>query len=394
VTVTSDPPGLLLTVDGNPVTTPRSAYWDPGSSHTIGASTQTGLMGTQYLFTSWSQGGGGSQSVIAPSVPTTYTARFKAQFKLATWAWPGGSIAPAPAWYDSSAKVSVSATANPGYTFIGFSGDLSGFTTPRTLTIDEPKSVFASFVPTPAGAGPPSVSAVVNGGSFAPGIVDGSWFSVMGNNLSLTSRPWRGDEIQDGDLPLALDGVTVTVGGLPAALSYISPAQINGQVPATGKSGAVDVVVTTPLGKSSPVSADVRRNAPGLFMFTTRYPAALIARSDGGVDYLGPAGLFGAAQPTRPARPGEILLLYATGLGPTNPPVSPGSVLWFAAPTVDPVLVTIGGAKASVQFAGLAGAGLYQINVVVPSVAPGDQPLTLTANGISAQTGTFIAVGQ
>jgi uncharacterized protein (TIGR03437 family) len=217
--------------------------------------------------------------------------------------------------------------------------------------------------------------------------------SIMGSNLSLTSRSWRNDEIVEGVLPVTLDGVSLTVGGLPAAISYVSPGQINAQAPATGKTGLLDVVVTTPLGRST-VSANVKRNAPGLLTFTARYPAALIARADGNVDYLGPVALFGTALATRPAKPGETILLYATGLGPTNPAVPPGQVFSGAAATVDPVSVTIGGAKASVAYAGLVGAGLYQVNVAVPNVALGDQALALTINGATAQAGTFVAVGQ
>jgi uncharacterized protein (TIGR03437 family) len=154
------------------------------------------------------------------------------------------------------------------------------------------------------------------------------------------------------------------------------------------------VVVTTPLGSSAPVQADVRRNAPGLLLFTSKYPAALIARSDGGVDYLGPAGLFGTALTTRPAKPGETILLYATGLGPTDPAVPPGATFSGAAPTVDQVTVTIGGVKAPVAFAGLVGAGLYQINATVPNVGAGDERLALTVNGMAAQEGISVNVGR
>jgi uncharacterized protein (TIGR03437 family) len=244
---------------------------------------------------------------------------------------------------------------------------------------------------------PPAILAVVNGASFLPGIADGSWVSIVGTNLSATARPWQGGEIIGGKLPTSLDGVSVTIDGLPAALSYISPVQLNAQAPITGKTGPLNVVVSNSTATSSPVTADVRRDAPGLFVFTPgggKYPAALIARSDGGVDYLGPAGLFGSALTTRPARPGEILQLYATGLGPTNPPVEAGQVFSGGAWTVDSVTAAIGGVNAPVTFAGLVGAGLYQINVTVPDLSPGDQPVVVKANGASSQAGVFVAVGQ
>jgi uncharacterized protein (TIGR03437 family) len=177
---------------------------------------------------------------------------------------------------------------------------------------------------------------------------------------------------------------------------YVSPAQLNVQAPSTGKTASVSVVVTNSSGSSSPVTADVRRNAPGLFVFSPangKYPAALIARSDGGVDYLGPANLFGTALATRPAKPGEVILLYATGLGPTNPTVPAGQAFSGAAPTVDQVTVTIGGVKAALGFAGLTAAGLYQLNVTVPNVAAGNQPLAVRVNDVAAQADLLVAVG-
>jgi uncharacterized protein (TIGR03437 family) len=243
----------------------------------------------------------------------------------------------------------------------------------------------------------PSVGSVVSAASFLPGIVDGSWVSILGTNLSATTRSWRDDEIVDGRLPTTLDGVSVTIGGLPAAISYISPTQLNVQAPATGKTGPVIVVVNNNLATSPPVNADLRRNAPGLFVFSPgggKYPAALVVSSDGATAYLGPAGLFGTALATRPARPGEILVLYATGLGPTDPPVTPGLVFSGAARTTDPVAVTLGGMDAPVAFAGLVSPGLYQLNATVPNVAPGDQALLIKANGVSSQPGVFAAIGR
>ncbi|MBI3667817.1 MAG: hypothetical protein HY236_16570 [Acidobacteria bacterium] len=75
---------------------------------------------------------------------------------------------------------------------------------------------------------------------------------------------------------------------------------------------------------------------------------------------LGPPGLFGTAVTTRPAKPGDIIILCRTSFGPTNAPVPSGQVFSGAAPLTDPVIVTIGGVNATVQFAGISGAGLYQ----------------------------------
>lgn len=241
-----------------------------------------------------------------------------------------------------------------------------------------------------------SIASLVNGASFQPGIVDGSWISITGSNLSTTTRLWRPDDIVDGKLPTSLDGVSVTVDGLPAAVEYVSPTQLNVQAPMTGKTGPVNVVVSNSLGVSAPASTTVSRNLPGLFVFPPangKYAAAVIARSDGGMDYAGPDRLFGSELTTRPVIPGETLELYATGLGPTDPSVPAGQVFAGAAPLIDPVTVTIGGQPAAVGFCGLAGVGLYQLNVTVPALPRGDQEIVVTVDGVSSQPGVYAAVG-
>jgi len=189
----------------------------------------------------------------------------------------------------------------------------------------------------------PSITAVVNAASSLPGIADGSWVSIFGTNLSTTTRGWQSSDFVAGNLPTTLDGVSVAIGGLPAALSYISPTQLNVQAPLTGQTGPVSVVVTNN-SQSTATSAAVSRNAPGVFVFGpggNKYAAAIIWNSSGTYEYLGPAGLFGSALTTRPARPGDILEIYATGLGPTNPPVPAGAVFSGSAPLVDSATVTI-----------------------------------------------------
>jgi uncharacterized protein (TIGR03437 family) len=91
--------------------------------------------------------------------------------------------------------------------------------------------------------------------------------------------------------------------------------------------------------------------------------------------------------------PGEVIELYGTGFGPTAPAVDPSKVFSGAAPTSTPVSVTIGGQPAKVLFAGLSGAGLYQINVVVPTVAAGDQPVTASVNGVPVPQTAYVTVG-
>jgi uncharacterized protein (TIGR03437 family) len=258
----------------------------------------------------------------------------------------------------------------------------------------------ANYTLTPQSAGGgmrPTISSVVNGASFQTGIESGSWSTIFGSNLSTTTRIWNTDtEIINGMLPTSLDGVSVMVNNKPAAIYFISPTQINFQSPDDSSLGPVSVTVTNSNGTSDSAVAQLQRDAPGLFMFDPqgrKYVAALVANSDGTATFLGPPGLFGSSVTSRPAKAGEILELYGTGFGPTSPVVPSLQVFSGAAPDVDKVTITIGGITATVQFAGITGAGLYQLNVMVPTtISPGDQKIIATINSLRTPDGAFVTI--
>ena len=107
----------------------------------------------------------------------------------------------------------------------------------------------------------PAITSVVNSASFQAGLAAGAWITVFGTNLAMTTRSWRGDEITGGKLPSELDGVRVTVNGSPAAISYISPTQINLQAP--DLNGSAQLLVTTPQGSASASRARSGRSRAG-----------------------------------------------------------------------------------------------------------------------------------
>jgi uncharacterized protein (TIGR03437 family) len=112
----------------------------------------------------------------------------------------------------------------------------------------------------------------VNGATFQPGIVSGSWLTITGMNLATASRIWRSDEFLGDDfsqLPLAVDSVTVTIDGKPAPVYCISPTQLNVQAPTDSATGPVTVVVTHDGQSSAPVQANLESNAPGVFTYTS-----------------------------------------------------------------------------------------------------------------------------
>jgi uncharacterized protein (TIGR03437 family) len=233
---------------------------------------------------------------------------------------------------------------------------------------------------------------IISGASFQPGIVSGGWTTIRGTKLASTMRTWAAADFNGSNLPTSLDGVSVTINGRPAYVYYISPTQLNVLAPDDAATGQVSVVVTNALGVSNTVTAAKMALAPELFTASLQnvaYPAAT-----DGAEYIGPAGLYGSSLATRPARPGEYITLYATGLGPTNPPYLSGSLVSGALTLAGKLQVSIGGAAAPVQFAGLIGAGLYQINVQVPDTLPlANAPVVLDVNGTKSAAKVSLAIG-
>jgi uncharacterized protein (TIGR03437 family) len=233
----------------------------------------------------------------------------------------------------------------------------------------------------------PSISAVANAASFQPGISSGTWIALFGANLALTTRGWRNDEIVNGMLPTQLDGVSVTIDGKAAAVSFISPRQLNVQVPDDSVIGPVPVQVTAPQGTTS-ATAPMQQFSPGLFTFDGTYVAAQHA------DYsdVGKPNLLSGVT-TTPAQPGEVIILWGTGLGPSDPATPAGQLVTQAAPLANRATVLIGGEEADVQWAGISAAGLWQINVAVPGdLANGDATVVAEVGGVSTQSNALITI--
>jgi len=252
----------------------------------------------------------------------------------------------------------------------------------------------ANYTVTPRVEGPPPVitetNGVTNGASFAPGVVSGSWTTIFGTNLSPSTMDWSG-AILDGVLPTILDGVSVTIDGKPAFVYFISPTQLNVQAPdLEGKTGPVQVIVKAGGVESAPVSVNAAKELPGLFLFTQapkKYPA--VVRSDG--VFIGPAALFQGVT-TVPAKPGDTVLFFGTGFGPTNPAAPIGRTVSGAFPLVDSVTMRIGGVSVTPAFAGISGAGLYQFNVRIPELANGEHGIEMLINSVPIQSDVVLAV--
>lgn len=234
------------------------------------------------------------------------------------------------------------------------------------------------------GANAPRIASggVVNAASFQPGMAAGAWMSIFGSNLALNARNWTTRDFVGNRMPITLDGVQVFVGGVPAAIHFISPGQVNFQAPSGLAEGWVQVELRAPGGIDT-AFVYASREAPGFFQFD----------ASGNVAALHPDGVpvgssaTGAPYAGRPARPGVVLAIYGTGFGPTSPEVNPGEIFTGSAPLTFRSLlsVTIGGIAARIDYAGLTGAGLNQINVAVPNLPAGSYDIVATLDSSATQ---------
>ncbi|HEY1340496.1 MAG TPA: IPT/TIG domain-containing protein, partial [Bryobacteraceae bacterium] len=234
----------------------------------------------------------------------------------------------------------------------------------------------------------PVVTSVVNGASFTAGVAANTWVTIRGSNLSSQTDVWD-NAIIAGVLPTALDNVKVTIGGRPVYVEYVSLSQINVLTPPDLATGILQVVVTTPAGASAPFSVDSLAYMPAIFPWPAGQPVATHAD----FTWAAKAGTFQGAT-TIPAKPGEVIILWGTGMGPTQP-AAPAGVQVSGGPysTTSMPAVSLNLVPTTVYGAALAPgyAGLYQLAFQIPADwQDGDYPITGTIGGVPfASAGTI-----
>jgi uncharacterized protein (TIGR03437 family) len=190
---------------------------------------------------------------------------------------------------------------------------------------------------------------------------------------------------------MQLDGVSVSIGGKPAYIYTITPGQINVQAPDVG-SGTVQAIVTAPGGASAPFTTSSQLYSPAFFPWPGNQPVATH------VDYSIAAknGTFPGIT-TVPAKPGEVITLWGTGFGPTNPTVPAGQEPDVQAPpTQATVGVTLGGIAVPVLGSVLSSyAATYQIAIQIPaSITDGDYPIVAAVSGARSPGSVILSVRQ
>ena len=249
--------------------------------------------------------------------------------------------------------------------------------------------VTAYFAGSRTPASGPVIAGVANAEGGSRTIAPNTWVSVYGTNLAPAgdSRIWQGSDFVNDQMPTELDGVSATVNGKPAYVYYVSATQVNILTPPDAMSGPVQVAATNNGATSASFTAQEQALSPSFFAFNG---GPYVAAEHANGTPIGPATLYPGV--STPAKPGEIVVLYANGFGATNVPVASGSVTQSG--TLSPLpVIQIGGVAAAVQFAGLVVPGEFQFNLVVPpTLGNGDQPITATYGGATTQPGAFITI--
>ena len=260
---------------------------------------------------------------------------------------------------------------------------------PIVLEIGGKKSQAGLLAPVASG---PVLSAVTNSASGAKDIVSGSWISIYGRNLSATTRAWTEDDIHYDWLPTQLDGVNVAINNTAAVVAFVSPTQLNVLAPDGLPAGPLDLTIQNSLGWQK-TTVNVKPYAPGLFGLPAPSASYLVAMHTDW-SYVARAGQMPSNVAVRPAQPGETIIFYGTGFGPTDPQVSAYHRFSGSAPlsSTVPVRVQIGSVQAPVSYVGLVSNGLYQMNVTLPDLPDGDFEVIVTMGAEASPRGRYIPV--
>jgi uncharacterized protein (TIGR03437 family) len=229
-----------------------------------------------------------------------------------------------------------------------------------------------------------TAAGIVNGASFATGLAPNTIVSIFGTNLSWDTQVVTASDMSGDVMPTSLGNVEVYFEGWPAYLYFVSPLQINFLVPSSLLPGTFQFWVDRQGTRGPIVTVTLQNAAPAMF----QYPAgtAIATHVDGSL-------VSGNA----PATAGEIVTLWATGLGNTIPEledgVLPDDIQWLS--QLNQFAVQINGAAldaSAILYAGVAPgyAGLYQVNVQLPDPLPANPEIRLALAGATSPAGLIL----
>jgi uncharacterized protein (TIGR03437 family) len=316
-----------------------------------------------------------------------------------TWVWDGTN------WIQQSPETSPSARS-----FSAMAYDSAHDQTVLFGGYTRDPSLFGTFVVVgdtwtwQAGAPPatpPSIGSVVSASSYGgfPAVAPESFVEIYGSNLALDTRGWTKADFTGNQAPTMLDGVEVSIAGQKAFVNYIvaNPGQVNVQLPSNIPGGAQQITVMNKNGTSTPFNVTVNATEPGLLApasFKIGGKQYVVAFHSDNVTYVLPEGAI-AGLPSRPAKPGETIVMYGNGFGPVTPNIPAGELAAGNSQLVASLEILFGETPGKLAYYGLSPGlvGVYQFDVVVPAIPDNDlAPLSFKLAGVSGTQVLYTAV--
>ena len=372
VTLNSSPSGLSFTVDGSACTTPCVLNRASGSTAQVVAPASVPFNGgSRYDFLGWSDGNASATRTVTFSQDSlALTVNYQTSYQLTAISNPANSttftVIPASTdgYYANGTQVQITMTANNGFKFVKWEGDLSGTFASGTLTMNSPHTVQADTksVPFIPPAGIESATGPTPDGTVAAGSI----IAVYGSGLAPAFQLGP-----SSPLAQAIGDVTVTVGNSLLPLVFVSPNQISAQVPWELAPGDYTLTVHQTGQPDVPGTFTVSAAAPGVFTQPNdqNLPLAVALHQDGTVVNF-----------KSPVIQGEQITIYGTGFGPYNQPAVDG---FPTDPTktyvlTEPVTVNLGSMQIQPDWAG-SQPGMVGVAVVKVTIGAGT-PTATNAN--------------
>jgi uncharacterized protein (TIGR03437 family) len=394
-TIDSDPPGLVVRVDGVDRLTPARFLWQPGSEHTLEVESPQNIfsLDTEYRFESWEDGAlPAARTIAAGAQSSRYLARFRTRYFL-TLDWTGsGRLSTTPlsddGFFDAGTIVTVNSVPGLGRTVQYWLGDTLGGGESKTLLMDRERAAYAVFG-TPVSFRPLHAASYSANPIFdEPGTVVAPLeiLTLFGENLG--PQTLVSGRVEGGKVTTEIQGTQVLFDGVPAPILYASAGQTSVVVPeaVAGRSSTVISVLRNGVLIGF-ASAQVQKTLPGIFTAN--------ASGSGPIAAVNQDGSLNSS--TRPAAIGSVGVFYATGAGLMDKALADGAVsgLDLARPQVH-VYVRIGGKPAEILYAGSAPGlvfGAVQVNFRIPgNLLPGETPIQLILGEYASPPGTTFFV--
>ena len=257
----------------------------------------------------------------------------------------------------------------------------------------------ASVTPPPVVG--PAINLVLSASAYGAytSVAPGSWIEIYGTDLAPETTGWSAANFTGNNAPTMLDNVSVSIAGQAAFVDYISPTQVNVQLPSNiAVGGPLQLTLTNGTQTSAPVNVTVNTTEAGLLApasFKVGANQYVVAQHLDGT-YVLPTGAVPFVT-SSPAQPGETIVIYGVGFGSVVPNIPAGQIVTKSNQLSASLQILFGKTPAKLSYDGLAPSevGVYQFDIVVPAVASSDLvPLTFNLGGVASTQTLFTAVHQ